>query len=51
MTPYNLVFPLRPNDNQISPNEAKTVWNNIAENTLKGDDLTKFKQHLDDDSE
>jgi hypothetical protein len=51
MTPYNLVFPLRPNDNQISPNEAKAVWNNIAENTLKGDDLTKFKQHLNDDSE
>jgi acylphosphatase len=51
MTLYNLVFPLRPNDNQISPNEAKAVWNNIAENTLKGDDLTKFKQHLDDDSE
>jgi acylphosphatase len=51
MTPYNLVFPLRPNDNQISPNEAKAVWNNIAENTLKGDDLTKVKQHQDDDSE
>ncbi len=51
MTSYNLVFPLRPNENQISPNEAKVVWNNIVENTLKGDDLTKFKQHLNDDSE
>lgn len=50
-TPYNLVFPLRPNDNQISPHEAKAIWNNIAENTLKGDDLAKFKQHLNDDSE
>jgi acylphosphatase len=51
MSPYNLVFPLRTDDNQISPNEAKAVWNNIAENTLKGDDLAKFKQHLEDDSE
>jgi acylphosphatase len=50
-TPYNLVFPLRPTDDPISAEEAKTVWNGIAESTLKGGDLTKFKQHLDDDSE
>jgi len=42
MTPITS-FSLRPDDNQISPNEAKAVWNNIAENTLKGDDLTKVQ--------
>jgi acylphosphatase len=50
-TPYDLVFSLRPADDPISAQEAKTVWNGIAESTLKGDDLTKFNQHLDDDSE
>jgi len=50
-TPYNLVFPLRPTDDPISAQAAKTVWNGIAESTLKGGDLAKFKQHLDDDSE
>ena len=48
-TKYNLIFPLRPADDQISRPQAKAVWNKIAENTLKGDDLTKFLKHLDDD--
>jgi acylphosphatase len=50
-TPYNLVFTLRSPDSGISAQQAKSVWNGIAESTLKGDDLIKFKQHLDDDSE
>jgi acylphosphatase len=48
-TPYNLVFQLRPADDEISPKQAKGVWNTIAEGTLKGDDLTKFMKHLDAD--
>jgi acylphosphatase len=48
-TKYNLIFPLRPPDDQISGPQTKAVWNKIAENTLKGDDLTKFLKHLDDD--
>jgi acylphosphatase len=48
-TPYNLVFQLRPADDEISPKQAKGVWNTIAENTLKGDDLAKFMKHLDAD--
>lgn len=50
-TPYDLVFSLRPDDSQVSAEAAKTIWDGIAENTLKGGDLTKFKQHLGDDSE
>lgn len=49
--PYDLVFPLRPSDDQISRHEAKAVWNQIAEATLKGDDLAKFMKHLDDDED
>jgi hypothetical protein len=26
--------------------DAQAVWNSIAESTLQGDDLTKFKTHL-----
>ena len=48
-TPYNLVFQLRPADDEISPKQAKGVWNTIAESTLKGDDLAKFMKHLDAD--
>ena len=44
--PYDLVFRLRPTDEQISKKDAQAVWNSIAESTLKGDDLTKFKNHL-----
>jgi acylphosphatase len=47
--PYDLVFHLRPANDEISAKEAKAAWNAIAEETLKGDDLTKFKQHLDED--
>ena len=46
---YNLVFQLRPADDEISPKQAKGVWNTIAESTLKGDDLAKFMKHLDAD--
>ena len=49
--PYDLVFPLRPANNVISRHEAKAVWNEIAKNTLKGDDLAKFLKHLDDDDD
>ena len=49
MNPYDLVFSLRPANDQISHKDAKAVWNNIAESTLKGDDLAKFLKHLDDD--
>ena len=51
MTPYNLVFTLRDPDSEISAKQAEAVWNGIAESTLKGDDLAKFKQHLNDASE
>jgi acylphosphatase len=47
--PYDLVFNLRPDDSQISRKEAKSVWNDIAKSTLKGDDLAKFLKHLDQD--
>jgi acylphosphatase len=47
--PYDLVFQLRPADDEISPKQAKAVWNTIAESTLKGDDLAKFMKHRDAD--
>lgn len=47
--PYDLVFHLRPNDNEISLKDADAVWNSIAERTLRGEDLAKFMKHLDDD--
>ena len=47
--PYDLVFPLRPANDQISRHDAKAIWNQIAEGALKGDDLAKFMTHLDDD--
>lgn len=47
--PYDLVFYLRPGDDEISRKQAEAVWNTIAESTLKGDDLAKFKEHLEDD--
>ena len=47
--PYDLVFSLRSTDDQISLHDSKTIWNNIARITLKGDDLAKFLKHLDDD--
>jgi acylphosphatase len=47
--PYDLVFNLRPTDDQISAKEAMVVWNMIAEGALKGEDLAKFMKHLNDD--
>jgi acylphosphatase len=47
--PYDLVFQLRPANDEITKKQAAAVWNAIAENTLKGDDLAKFMQHLDSD--
>jgi hypothetical protein len=49
MNPYDLVFSLRPVNDQISHKDAKAIWNSIAKSTLKGDDLAKFLKHLDDD--
>jgi acylphosphatase len=49
LNPYDLVFNLRPANNEISGKEAKQVWNTIAESTLKGEDLAKFMKHLEDD--
>jgi acylphosphatase len=47
--PYDLVFQLRPADDEISKKGASAAWNSIAESTLKGDDLAKFMKHLDAD--
>ena len=47
--PYDLVFSLRPANDQISHKDAKAIWNNIAKSALKDDDLAKFLKHLDDD--
>jgi hypothetical protein len=47
--PYDLIFDLRPADDEISAKEAKAIWNTIAESTLKGEDLAKFMKHLGDD--
>ena len=41
-TPYTLVFNLRPNDEEISKSEAKAVWRQILQTTVKGDDLQKL---------
>jgi acylphosphatase len=49
--PYDLVFTLRPANNKISRQEAKDVWNTIAQGTLKGDDLAKFNKHLEDEGD
>ena len=44
--PYDLVFHLRPPNDEMSAKKAEVVWNTIAESTLKGDDLAKFTKHL-----
>ncbi len=41
--PYDLVFKLRSDDGQISPEDAKVVWGQILKSTLTGDDLKKLK--------
>jgi acylphosphatase len=40
--PYTLTFTLRTDGGKISPDEAKTTWHEILQNTLKGDDLKKL---------
>ena len=44
--PYDLVFHLRPTDDELSKKQAEAAWNAIAESTLKGDDLKKFINHF-----
>ena len=44
--PYDLVFHLRPTDDELSKKEAEAAWDAIAESTLKGDDLNKFMNRL-----
>jgi hypothetical protein len=44
-----LVFNLRPANNEISGKEAEALWNTIAESVLKGEDLTKFIKHVEED--
>ena len=41
--PYDLVFPLRTDDEPISKKAAKDVWHEILRNTLEGDDLNKLE--------
>ena len=50
-TPYDLVFTLRIPDSVISKKDAKVVWNTIAEDALKGDDLVKFLNYLGKEDE
>ena len=45
-TPYDLIFHLRPADDELSKKQAEAAWNAIAESTLKGDDLKKFMNRL-----
>jgi acylphosphatase len=40
--PYTLIFMLREDDGVISPDDAKTIWHEILQNTLKGEDLKKL---------
>jgi acylphosphatase len=40
--PYTLIFTLREDDSVISPDDAKTIWHEILQNTLKGEDLEKL---------
>jgi acylphosphatase len=40
--PYTLIFTLRADGGKISPDEAKTTWHEILQNTLKGDDLKEL---------
>lgn len=45
-TPYDLVFPLRSGDDEITHKSAKDIWNTIALDTLKGGDRVNFQKHL-----
>jgi acylphosphatase len=46
---YDLVFNLRPADDEISAKEATAVWDVIAEGALRGEDRAKFMKHLQAD--
>lgn len=50
-TPYDLIFDLRPTEDEISHHESKKLWDQIALNTLKGEDHEKFQEHLHRDDE
>jgi acylphosphatase len=50
-TPYDLVFTVRTDGSQISRHDAKSIWNDIALATLKGQDREKFLSHLQHDDE
>ena len=50
-TPYDLVFSMRPNNQEISRHDARGIWNEIALITLKGEDREKFENHLQHDDE
>jgi acylphosphatase len=41
-TPYTLVFTLRAHDKAISKSDAKDVWHQILQTTLRGEDLQKL---------
>jgi acylphosphatase len=41
-TPYTLVFTLRAHDKTISKSDAKDVWHQILQTTLRGEDLKKL---------
>jgi acylphosphatase len=40
---YNLVFKLRDDDTEISPEDTKAAWRQILGNTLNADDLKKLQ--------
>jgi acylphosphatase len=40
--PYTLIFTLREDDGVISPDDAKTIWHEILQSTLRGEDLKKL---------
>jgi acylphosphatase len=42
--PYDLVFNLRPNNTTISKHEAKRVWVDVCEKSVKGADAGKCKK-------
>ena len=50
-TPYDLIFDLRPTEDEVSHHESKKIWDQIALNTLKGEDREKFQEHLHRDDE
>jgi len=47
--PYDLVFNLRPDNTIIDKGEAKEVWLDICEETVKGEDSGKCNKNKDDE--